>query len=269
MKQKRKINIRLLILLLTVIVVFLIFIVCSLNSFDDENGLNDSSSDMINSDYTGLKDTVFNKQNKNGNLFNHKGETVNNVTDGNNWNLILVNPFNFLPDNFEVELSEFGSGHFVDKRICDDLSEMFDAAKEQGLCPIICSSYRTNEKQTQLYTARVQAYIEQGYSENQAQSEAAKWVAIPGTSEHETGLAVDIVSLNYQILDKKQEETDEQKWLMNNSYKYGFILRYPNNKSEITGISYEPWHYRYVGKVVAAEIFESGICFEEYLDDAE
>jgi D-alanyl-D-alanine carboxypeptidase len=91
-------------------------------------------------------------------------------------------------------------------------------------------------------------------------------VALPGTSEHQTGLALDIVSSNNQTLEKEQEDTPEQQWLINNSYKYGFILRYPSEKSNITGISYEPWHYRYVGRETAKIIHDSGICLEEYLD---
>ena len=90
-------------------------------------------------------------------------------------------------------------------------------------------------------------------------------MARPGTSEHQLGLALDIVSTSYTNLDKKQERTKEQKWLMANSYKYGFILRYPSDKCDITGINYEPWHYRYVGKAAAKEIYEKGICLEEYL----
>ena len=84
-------------------------------------------------------------------------------------------------------------------------------------------------------------------------------------SEHQTGLALDIVAAGYQILDEEQEDTAEQKWLMENSWKYGFILRYPSEKSDITGIGYEPWHYRYVGKAAAADIYRTGVCLEEYL----
>ena len=92
-------------------------------------------------------------------------------------------------------------------------------------------------------------------------------MARPGTSEHQLGLALDIVDLDYQQLDTRQEETPEQKWLMENSWKYGFILRYPTDKSNITGIIYEPWHYRYVGKEAAKVIHEKGICLEEYLEN--
>lgn len=109
-------------------------------------------------------------------------------------------------------------------------------------------------------------YIAQGYSRERAEIEAAKWVAVPGTSEHQTGLAVDLVALNCQILDESQETTSEQIWLMKNAYQYGFVLRYPSDKSDITGMEYESWHYRYVGKEAAKEIHEKGICLEEYLE---
>jgi D-alanyl-D-alanine carboxypeptidase len=140
-----------------------------------------------------------------------------------------------------------------------------DAARAEGLSPIICSSYRTIERQKTLFNNQVEKYVSRGYSRDEAEKEAAKWVAVPGTSEHHTGLAVDIVALSYQHLDEEQENTAEQQWLMKNAYKYGFILRYPSNKSDITGIGYEPWHYRYVGKEAAKEIYERDVCLEEYL----
>ena len=99
--------------------------------------------------------------------------------------------------------------------------------------------------------------------------EAAKAVAIPGTSEHQLGLAVDLVDANMQDLTSAQESTETQKWLMANSWRYGFIHRYPNGKTDITGIIYEPWHYRYVGKDAAQEIFNRDITLEEYLGKTE
>ncbi len=183
-----------------------------------------------------------------------------------NWQLILANPWNTLPENFSVETKSFHNGHSVDRRIFDDLEMMLEAAKREGLSPIICSSYRTLEKQKSLFENKIGKYLSNGLTDQEAAVEAAKWVAVPGTSEHQTGLAVDIVAKSYQILDKEQENTLEQKWLMENSYKYGFILRYPENKSDLTGINYEPWHYRYVGKEAAKEIYENGICLEEYLN---
>jgi len=173
-----------------------------------------------------------------------------------------------MPEGYvdNIELSEIRRGHYIDSRAYDALVEMFDAARAEGLDPLVCSSFRTHEKQTELYNKQVKAWIDDGYSEEQAKIEAAKWVAIPGTSEHQLGLAVDIVARSYQRLNEKQEKTAEQQWLMKNSYKYGFILRYPNDKSETTGIGYEPWHYRFVGKEAALAIYESGLCLEEFLE---
>lgn len=181
------------------------------------------------------------------------------------WKLILVNKWNKVPKKYSVNLIELNNGHSIDERAYPDLQDMMDAARAEGLSPILCSSYRTSNMQRTLYEKQVQKYLDKGYSQEEAESEAGKWVAIPGTSEHQTGLAVDIVALSYQLLDRGQEDTAEQKWLMENSYKYGYILRYPTDKSDITGIYYEPWHYRYVGKDVAKEIYESGLCLEEYL----
>lgn len=186
--------------------------------------------------------------------------------DESAWNLILVNPWNKAPEGFTVELASYNASHSVDARILDDLRAMMDAMKSDGLSPIICSSYRTNAKQQSLFDRQVQSQKALGLSDEEARKEAGRVVAVPGTSEHETGLAVDIVALSYQMLDEKQEETEEQKWLIKNCYDYGFILRYPNGKSDITGIIYEPWHYRYVGKDIAPKIRDSGLTFEEWLD---
>ena len=139
-----------------------------------------------------------------------------------------------------------------------------DSCKSAGSKAVVVSAYRSNSYQAGLYERRIQRFMDQGYSREEAEIEAAKRVAVPGTSEHELGLAMDIVDVNYQKLDKQQEDTPAQKWLMANSWKYGFILRYPNEKSDVTGIIYEPWHYRYVGKELAREIYESGLCLEEY-----
>lgn len=187
------------------------------------------------------------------------------VTADAPWNLVLVNPWNKLPADFEVKLTQLKNGHSVDQRAYPDLQQMMDDARAQGLSPIICSSFRTQAKQTTLFTNQVNRYLARGYEYDAAVAEAGMAVAIPGTSEHQLGLAVDIVAASYQMLDEAQENTDEQKWLMENSYKYGWILRYPSDKSDITGIIYEPWHYRYVGKEAAAEIYEKSICLEEYL----
>ncbi|MBQ9939950.1 MAG: M15 family metallopeptidase [Clostridia bacterium] len=178
---------------------------------------------------------------------------------------MLVNPWNKLPEGYEPDIITRSDGHKVHATAAEPLQKMLNDAWAEGLKPIVCSSFRTETKQKNLFANEVNSYIRSGYTRENAITEAAKWVANPGTSEHQTGLAVDIVSLNYQVLDKKQEDTPEQKWLMENSYKYGFILRYPSNKSDITGIYYEPWHYRYVGVELAEEVYTSGLCLEEVL----
>lgn len=182
------------------------------------------------------------------------------------WELLLVNKNHKIPEGYALELEEVEVNHKVDKRIAKALNQMLSDARKEGLSPIICSSYRTNEKQSQLYNNKIKEYRRLGYSRDEAEELASYWVAIPGTGEHETGLAVDIVSKDYQILDKKQEETDVQKWLMENSYKYGFALRYPTDKKEITMINYEPWHYRYVGIENATHMKEHSMCLEEYIE---
>lgn len=179
--------------------------------------------------------------------------------------LTLVNFENTIPKDWKVDLVQLNNGQSVDRRIYDDLIAMLQAAKSEGLNPLICSSYRTNEKQEQLYQNKVSEYLSQGYSKVEASDKAAFWMARPGTSEHQLGLAVDIVSTKNQRLDRSQENTVEQRWLIQNSWKYGFVLRYPTNKNSITGVGYEPWHYRYVGKEHAKKINELGVCLEEYV----
>ncbi len=185
--------------------------------------------------------------------------------DAEDWQILLVNPWNEIPEDYEVPLKALADGQKVDERAYDSLNAMLQACRDDGLQPKICSAYRTMSKQTYLYNNKIARLRNAGYSKKAAIAEAGRWVARPGTSEHQLGLALDIVSTSYQGLTKKQEKTAEQKWLMEHCWEYGFILRYPNEKSEITGIGYEPWHYRYVGVDVALDIRDSGLCLEEYL----
>ena len=182
------------------------------------------------------------------------------------WQILLVNRWNPLPDGYTFERTKLKYGHSVDSRAYPDLQEMMDDCRAAGLDPVICSSYRTQAKQQELYENKLQRLIEEGYSYENAVTEAGTVVAVPGTSEHQTGLALDIVDASYQILDQGQEDTLVQQWLIEHSWEYGFVLRYPNAKSEITGIIYEPWHYRYVGVEDAQKITAQGVCLEEYLD---
>ncbi|MEG1594249.1 MAG: M15 family metallopeptidase [Oscillibacter sp.] len=181
------------------------------------------------------------------------------------WALLLVSPDCPLPEEYALELTELKNGMQVDSRIYDDLNALLTACWAAGLKPQVCSAYRTAATQTRLYNNKVSRLRTQGYSKKRAQIEAARWVALPDTSEHQTGMALDLVSMDYPNLTHKQANTAEQKWLMKHCWEYGFILRYPADKTEETGIGYEPWHYRYVGRQAAAAMHKSGDCLEEYL----
>lgn len=232
-------------------------------------GWNVSTADQ-NADFnSGVKKPYPALEDNTNDIGQHQEETDSYITktqNANAWNLILVNPWKSIPKDYEIKLKNLINGHAVDERCYPELQKMMDDCRAVGLSPLICSSYRTKEKQERLYNKKVNSLVLQGYSETDAQVEAGKSVAVPGTSEHQLGLAVDIVDINNQNLDSSQEDTKVQQWLMNNSWKYGFILRYPSDKSNITGIMYEPWHYRYVGKDVAKYIYENYICLEEYLE---
>ena len=181
------------------------------------------------------------------------------------WNRILVNPTNPLPDGYTPQLINIENGHRADYRVADALNAMLTDCRKAGYNPIICSSYRDIARQGVLFENKTLEFMSYGYTREAAEEYAAKWVARPGTSEHHTGLAFDIVASSYRTLDESQANTPEQKWLMANCHNYGFILRYPEDKTDITGINYEPWHYRYVGQDAAKIITEQGITLEEYL----
>ncbi|MHC1723873.1 MAG: M15 family metallopeptidase [Aminipila sp.] len=177
------------------------------------------------------------------------------------WNLILVNQKNYIPDKYEMDLTELSNGEKVDSRIYPALQAMFDAARADGVYPYVADGYRTEEKQQQLLDDKIEAYQNEGHSKSEATKLAEQWVAIPGTSEHQLGIAVDI---NADTTRSSRDNVYE--WLAENGYKYGFIKRYPTDKTEITGVINEPWHYRYVGKQAAHKIYSQGICLEEYID---
>ena len=186
--------------------------------------------------------------------------------DLSSWSLTLVNQWNPLSRDNTFTPEKLSNGLVVDQRCYPDLQEMMDDCRAAGLRPLICSSYRTQEKQEQLFQNKVDRRTAQGLSPEEARTEAAKSVAVPGTSEHQLGLAVDIVAADNQNLDQSQETTAVQRWLMEHCWEYGFILRYPEGKSDVTGIIYEPWHYRYVGREAAQAIRDQGVCLEEYLE---
>ena len=193
-----------------------------------------------------------------GNITHHM------ASEDHGWNLILVNRENYIPADYEVQLTELSNGKKVDSRIYPELQEMFNAARAQGYGLFVREGYRTQEEQQQLMNEKIEAYENEGKSKPEAKKLAEQWVAIPGTSEHQLGIAVDINADT-----SKSSRDDVYKWLEENAHRYGFIKRYPSNKTDITGVINEPWHYRYVGKEAASEIYSQGICLEEYIETLE
>ena len=190
-----------------------------------------------------------------------------NRPDGNSWALYLVNALNPLDKDYAPTLEKV-RGYQVDERIAAALEDMLADCEAAGLSPMICSAYRTQEKQESLFARQVEKQKAAGLGEAAAVTAAACVVARPGTSEHQTGLAVDLCAKDYQLLDEGQEDTPEYQWLCANCAEYGFIVRYPDGKSDVTGVIYEPWHFRYVGRAAAREIMADGLCLEEYLSRA-
>nr|WP_063856894.1 D-Ala-D-Ala carboxypeptidase VanY-G [Enterococcus faecalis]AAF71279.1 D,D-carboxypeptidase [Enterococcus faecalis] len=186
---------------------------------------------------------------------NH-GNTQNAGTD-EAWNLMLVNRDNAIPDNYKVNLASKG-GERVNHRIYEPLMEMLNAAREEnwGELPMVVSGYRTQEKQQSLYDEKIAKFKKEGYSDSEAVRQAEQWVAVPGHSEHQLGFAVDINGATYDVY----------LWLQENSYKYTALSSDTRQKTDITGTAEEVWHYRYVGVEAATEMYENGLCLEEYLE---
>lgn len=191
--------------------------------------------------------------------------TVSSARGGRD-GIILVNADNPVPMWYKPELVDLGGGKQLDKTAAEQLEKMKLGAKRDGCSLVVSSAYRTKKYQKGLYEKQIAKQQKQnGYSRKKAEEEAARVVAKPGYSEHNLGLAVDIVAASDMSMEKSFELTKEGKWLAKHCAEYGFILRYPKGKEDITGIIYEPWHFRYVGQADAGKIMQSGVCLEEYL----
>ncbi|MBP3301007.1 MAG: M15 family metallopeptidase [Clostridia bacterium] len=196
-----------------------------------------------------------------------KNDTASFAKD--QWYMLLANPDNPVPEGYTFEQAKIksaGRDWIVDARCAEDLKAMIAAAKADGVSLILCSAYRTIERQTTNFNNKMQEYINKGKTEEEARAITATIIAVPGTSEHHTGMAVDIVTPSYQSLNAGFDKTAAYKWLEANCAEFGFVLRYREDKQHITKIIYEPWHYRYVGKQAATIMMEEKISFEEFLD---
>lgn len=182
------------------------------------------------------------------------------------WKLILVNKQHPIPDDYLFELTTIKGQMQCDVRVLDELNKMIEDAKNEGYKLKICSPYRDEEKQNKLFSKKINKYMKEGYSYMESYKLAAQTVTVPGTSEHEIGLAFDIVSTSYTALNEGFGDTNEGQWLKNHCFEYGFVIRYPEGKEYITGIEYEPWHLRYVGVDAAEVIMNNNLCLEEFWD---
>lgn len=202
------------------------------------------------------------------------GDYENYEFDLDDWRLILINKQNSIPEGYEekVPLGKINTMKGImrcDERIIDDLLAMIKAAKDDGVTLQIVSPYRDLEYQKKLFNRKINYYLNmnKGLSYMEAYQLASRAVTVPNASEHQLGLALDIVTDTFTELKEEFEDTEAGKWLAANSYRYGFILRYPKDKEDITCIEYEPWHFRYVGVEAATLITEKGITLEEFWEE--
>ncbi len=203
---------------------------------------------------------------------NVKNNTVNKIENEINveeiskeiddWRLVLVNYQNTLPKDFEPELRDIDKTRKFDSRAIEFLMSMLQDMKQQGYKNIWPqSTYRSVARQEELFNKKVNSYISLGKSREEAEKLTLKKINKPGTSEHNLGLAVDFNNVNYKF-----EESKEYKWLTENAENYGFVLRYPRDKKDITKVDCEPWHWRYVGEEHAKKMNELNMCLEEYIE---
>lgn len=271
------------IFLLCIILATVIFIavVCSV--------INDRNQKIINGDTLYEKEEIEETENKENNLpvFNEEEVIDTTITyeeqlpvlpdpgtlydptiitiDEDNWNLTLVNRGYRIIDSYKPDLVYVcGSSEQLDKKIAEHYEAMYNAAKEDGVTLTPCSGYRSYDLQKRNYNNKVAYYESLGYTKEEALEKAATIIMTPGSSEHNLGYAMDIV-----CVDEWFEDTDEFTWLMENAQDYGFILRYPKEKQDITNVIYEPWHWRYVGVEHAKKMKATGQVLEEYLGVAE
>lgn len=173
------------------------------------------------------------------------------------YELLLTNRDHPLPEEYPVDIIRVGPSCDMDSKVAEDFQRMWDAVHAAGYSIGVKSSYRNFFDQRGAYNRKIMALMDQGYSYEHAQEEAQTHVSRPGCSEHQTGLAVDI------------EGWDGLMWLKEHCWEYGFIVRFPEDKSHITGVMYEPWHFRYVGVEIAMDMKDTGLCLEEYLQAVE
>ncbi len=234
---------------------------------EDAVALEDEELDQIAEDSKKAAED-FNKRNNNGEnadmlIEDEEGNLVNPTFD-EDWSLILVNKDHLIPDDYSFELATITDKVKSDVRCASALVEMIKAAKDDNVYLYVASPFRDLERQTYVFNRKLKSVMAEGYEYDEAYEIASETVAPPGTSEHQIGLAFDFVTDGYWKLDEGFADTEGGKWLKENGPDYGFILRYPKGREDITKIEFEPWHYRYVGVKAAQEMERLGLTLEEY-----
>lgn len=239
-----------------------------------ENSINDTLSATVMSSQAVITDSVTAKTDEKSVEKTDEGADAigDDASDekafrSDDWRLVLVNKQHPIPDDYELKLGSIKTSRGsmkCDRRIIADLEKMIEDARKDGINLVICSPYRPSTRQKYLFNKKVKAYVKSGNSYMDSYYLSAQAVNIPGSSEHEIGLALDIVSDRYSGLNEGFADTDAGKWLAKHCMEYGFVLRYPKGKESITGIEYEPWHFRYVGKAAAEYMSSEDICLEEF-----
>lgn len=266
------------VLSVSVIIISSIYIAINKDSFKEKSSVNVSFDNEEENEVllSGLENE--NQNNDNENSYYGDNSSNDNQSDNdeqireleeilNNPFFILINKENklsedYVPDNLkkcEINFLEYAEDNLLNSDVADVLKEMFNDALEDGISLIGISGYRSYTMQKTLYESRLQ---------KNGEEKTSAYTAEPGCSEHQSGLAIDILCDDYKSLDEGFEETEAFKWLKDNCYNYGFILRYIKGKEDITGYNYEPWHFRYIGnKEIAKEIMTREITFEEYISE--
>lgn len=186
--------------------------------------------------------------------------------DAQDWRYVLINKQHPIPEDYSFDLVTIKGNMQCDSRIREDLLKMLQAAKQDGINLVIRSPYRDMSRQEYLFSKKISIYMRNGMTYMDAYKTASQAVTVPGASEHQIGLAIDITSDGYAALNEGFGDTQAGEWLAQHSCEYGFILRYPKGKEYITSIEYEPWHFRYVGKEAATTITEKEITLEEFVE---
>ena len=250
------------IILFLLIIIAVVVIVARKVIISDGQAANSETSEISNNDNSEQSQNTTNSTNEIGTENSSNTVTAsNNLSLLDDWQIRLVNRDNPLPDDFSVELENLDASRKFDKRAIEPLKQMICDMRDQGIKNIWAqSTYRSIEYQKGLYEKSINKYLKQGKSQEEAQKLTDEYINRPGTSEHHLGLAVD-----FNNVDEGFENTKAYNWLLENASDYGFILRYPKEKEDITGIEYEPWHWRYVGPEHAKKMKEQNLCLEEYV----